>query len=125
MIIVGHHEIESEKLYRISSFDEISKTPPNSTILTNFNIQILKFAKKNSVEVAVVVKNLESAILSEQFDVKYIISDLQTSSEIQKIADNYLYNSKILAEIELSSDLVEVAKNEIDGAIFTRILNES
>jgi len=117
MLIFGHKDIESETFYPISTIQDISQTPSNSTILCNFNIEILKFAKNNSVSVAVEVETIQEAILSEQFGVKYIISNLTTSSEMQKIADNYLYDSKILVWIQNISELEKIAKLQIDGVI--------
>ena len=117
MLIFGHKDIENEKFYSISNIAEISSTPPNSTIFCKFNIEILKFAKLNSISMAVEINTIQEAIFSEQFGVKYIISDLRTSSEIQKIADNYLYDSKILAWIEDISEIEKVAKLQIDGVI--------
>jgi len=118
MLIFGHKDIESETFYPISAIQDISRTPSNSTVLCKFDIEILKFTKKNSVSVAVEVETIQEAVLSEQFGVKYIISNVTTSSEMQKIADNYLYDSKILVWIHNISELEKIAKLQIDGVIF-------
>ena len=119
MLIFGHKDIESKKLYSIFSISDIETTPPNSIILIDsLDIDILKFSMKNSVSVAIEVKTVREAILAENFDVKYIISDIELASKIQKIADNYLYDSKILAWIENDSELEKIAEFQIDGAIF-------
>jgi len=119
MIILGHKDIESEKIFLVDKISDISETPANSTIfLKSFNIEILKFAKKNSVSVAIEIQNISEAILSENLDVKYIISEIKLASQIQKIADNYMYDSKILTWIEKDGELEKVAELQIDGVIF-------
>ena len=119
MIILGHKDIESEKIFLVDKISDISETPANSTIFfKSFDIEILKFAKKNSVSVAIEIQNIYEAILSENLDVKYIISEIKLASQIQKIADNYMYDSKILTWIEKDGELEKVAELQIDGVIF-------
>jgi len=123
MLIIGHKDIESERLYLVSSISDIEKTPSNSTIFIEYyNLDILKFAKENGLSVAIEVQTIQEAILSENFDVKYIISEIDLASKIQKIADNYLYDSKIVTWIKDESELEKVAEYQIDGAIFNREL---
>lgn len=121
MLIFGHKDIESENFYRTSSISKISQTPPNSTIFLNFsvsNILIMKFAKQNNVHFAVEVSSIKEALLSESLEAKYIISDLALTSKIQEIADNYMFDSKILSWVENDDDLETLAIHKVDGAIF-------
>ena len=55
-------------------------------------------------------------------NVKYIISEKELSIELQKVADNYMYDSKILAVIDSNEELEQVAKLEIDGIIYRNLL---
>jgi hypothetical protein len=121
MVIIGHPYIESEKIYKISSKEEIYKTAPNSSIFLQFsedNLEIFKFAVENSISVIAEVVSLKEAILSEALGVKYIVSEFSIAKELQKVAENYMYNSKILCWIKDETQLENVAKSEIDGVIF-------
>ncbi len=116
MIIIGHKEIPSEKFEKISDITSISKTAPNSTILFNFSFEILKFAKNSEVPSASIVSTLEEAIFSEVLQAKYIVADLFLAKKIQKIADNYMYDAKILTFSKYG--LKEIAEAGIDGVYF-------
>jgi len=121
MIVIGHPYFEGNPLYRIKSADDVSKTPSNSTVLITFsdkNIETLKFLSANSVSTAVEVNSITEVILSENYGVAYILVPDQLAEEIQKIADNYLFDSKILATIESDEELEKFARIGVDGVIF-------
>ena len=46
----------------------------------------------------------------------------ELAKQIQKIADNYMYDSKILAIIKSNDELENIAKNEIDGVIYKNLI---
>ena len=49
---------------------------------------------------------------------RYIVcKDMNLAKDMQKIADNYMFDSKILLLIKNRDMLEEVALNEIDGVI--------
>jgi hypothetical protein len=126
MIIIGHKFIESEKFSPVLKVDDIAKTSSNSTIFIKFseeNIEVVKFAVKNGVEVAIKVSNSVEAILSEALRVKYIVANFENSVKIQEIADNYMFDAKILTIIENELEIEKVAHHKIDGVIFKSSLN--
>ena len=47
--------------------------------------------------------------------------DLQKAKEIQKLAENYLFDSKVLLCISLDYEIEHAAKAGIDGVIFWKI----
>jgi hypothetical protein len=120
MIVLGHYLINSEYLYMVFNFEDIKKTPSNSTVLINFSDgTLLKELSNNKIKTAVKVSNIKEAIFSEALRSKYIIANnLALAIQIQKLAENYLYDSKILVEIEIESDLELIAENKIDGVIY-------
>lgn len=120
MIVLGHYLINSEYLYMVFNFEDIKKTPSNSTVLINFSDgTLLKELSNNKIKTAVKVSNIKEAIFSEALRSKYIIANnLALAIQIQKLAENYLYDSKILVEIENESDLELIAENKIDGVIY-------
>jgi hypothetical protein len=118
MIIIGSDELESEKFHFVQNIDEVSTTPPNSTILIDFNMVFIKFARKNSVSVAVKVNSLKEAILSESLGVQFLVADFCLVMEVQEVADKYIYDAKVLTPISSFDELEYIAKKGIDGAIF-------
>lgn len=122
MILIGDSLIDYEQICKISSIDEIKNTKPNSTLLFNYNSEILKYCSINDLSQAVIITNIKEAIYANAFDVKYIICEKDLAIKAQKIAESYMFDSKILAIIESNDELEYIAINEIDGVIFKKII---
>ncbi len=78
--------------------------------------------EKNNLSNAVVVSSIKEAIYCNALNSKYIICDKKLAKAIQKIADNYMFDSKVLAIIEDSEEIEKIALNEIDGVIYSNLL---
>ena len=124
MILIGDSLIPYKSCFFINSINNIKNTKPNSILIFNFNEDLLLYCKKNNLNSAVIVKNIKEAIYSNALNSKYIICDKKISKTIQKIAENYMFDSKILAIIENNDEIEEIALNEIDGVIYSRLLNK-
>ena len=122
MILIGDKLVPFEDVFLIKNIKDIENTKANSTVLFDFNEEILTYCYKNELFCAVVVNSIKEAIYCNNLNVKYIISEKELSIELQKIADNYMYDSKILAIIDSNEELEQVAKLEIDGIIYKNLL---
>jgi len=122
MIILGDKHIEYDALYRVDNIDMIFKTPSNSVVLFDYDIDLMKYCMQNSVEYAVVVKNIKQTIYASNLDAKYIIASYDNAKILQNIAQNYMFDSKILAIIKNDEEIEKVALDSIDGAIYESIL---
>ena len=122
MILIGDKLVPFEDIFLIKNIKDIENTKANSTVLFDFEEEILTYCYKNELFCAVVVNSIKEAIYCNNLNVKYIISEKELSIELQKIADNYMYDSKILAIIDSNEELEQVAKLEIDGIIYKNLL---
>lgn len=122
MIIIGDELIPFESFSNIDSIDSIKETKANSTVLFNYSDEITKYCFENEISFTVVVNSIKEAIYSSNFNAKYIIANKELAKELQKIADNYMYDAKILAIIESSDEFEEIAKAQIDGVIFKNLI---
>ena len=122
MILIGDKLVPFEDIFLIENIKDIENTKANSTVLFDFEEEILTYCYKNELFCAVVVNSIKEAIYCNNLNVKYIISEKELSIELQKIADNYMYDSKILAIIDSNEELEQVAKLEIDGIIYRNLL---
>lgn len=122
MILIGDKLVPFEDIFLIKNIKDIENTKANSTVLFDFNEEILIYCYKNELASAVIVNSIKEAIYCNNLNVKYIISEKELSIELQKIADNYMYDSKILAIIDSNEELEQVAKLEIDGIIYRNLL---
>ena len=122
MIIIGDKLIPFENIQYIQNAENIKDTKANSTIIFNYNEEILKYSYENELPVAVIVKSIKEAIYCNSLNAKYIISEINLAVQIQKIADNYMYDSKNLVIIDSNEEFENITKNEIDGVIYRDLI---
>ena len=122
MIILGDKIIPYENISFISSIGEIKNTKANSTLIFIYDVELLKYCYENELSSAVIVTSLTEAIYCNSLNAKYIISDKHLAIQIQKIADNYMYDSKNLVIISSNEEFEYVVKDEIDGVIYKDLL---
>ena len=122
MILLGDEIIEYETLSSIKNSQDILSTKANSTLVFQYNIDLIKYCHENALGFAVLVKDIKEVIYTSQFDVKYILCDKNIVNSVQKIAENYMFDAKILVIIDNSDEIEWVAQNEIDGAIYNHVI---
>ncbi len=125
MLLFGHPHIPSEKLYHVNSIAAIEHTPPNSCLLFSFDEQVfelIEYANTNMLSFALDVTNLKEAIISENLDAKYLLCQEQTANSIQKAADTYVFDAKVLVHIKDEEGIEAFANEGIDGAIFSEAI---
>ena len=72
---------------------------------------------KNSIEFAIKIDTIKELIFANALNAKYIICK-DNCKQYQELAENYLFDSKILAYIEDENEIEHLALNGIDGVIF-------
>lgn len=122
MIILGDKLVPYENTSFISNISEIQSTKANSTLIFFYDVELLKYSFENELPTAVIVTSLTEAIYCNSLNVKYIVSDKHLAIQIQKIADNYMYDSKNLVIISSNEEFEHIAKDEIDGVIYKDLL---
>jgi hypothetical protein len=121
MILFGHPLLSSEQFYHISSIDAISNTPSNSIIALIFeeqNLDIITHLRLNNIRFALYVTSAIEAVLAENFRATYLIVNSKSGLEIQKIAEHYLFDAKVLGYCEEVENLEKLIDMRLDGAIF-------
>ena len=121
MLLFGHSLIKSEKFYHIKEIEDIQKTPPNSTVILEFskdNIDIVEYLNQNFVKFALYAENIKDVILSNALDASYIVVKDKLAKSAQNLANEYLFDAKILVFGEDENDIEKFAMQGIDGIIF-------
>ncbi len=124
MIILGDKLIPFEDIFVIDSIEEIKNTKANSTLIFTFDEKLLKYCFENNLNFAVLVNSIKEAIYSNNLGAKYIICSKILAKDIQKIAENYMYDSKILAIITSNDEFEEITESQIDGVIYKELINK-
>jgi len=122
MLVFGHPWIESPRFIKVFSIDEISKTKADDILLLeplNVSINIAKYCQKNNLKFAVTVNNTRDAIYVNALGADYMLCQFEQAILIQKIADDYLFDTKVLVVIEDDKSIDMMIKFRIDGVIFS------
>ena len=125
MLIFGHSFIPSESFYHTINIESIINTPPSSIIFLDFsqeNLDIISHANANAVEYALNVKDVTELIYASALGAKYILVSREMAKTAQDIAENYLFDAKILAHISDNDEIEELALLGIDGVIFSNAI---
>lgn len=121
MILFGHTYFRHAPFYDVKSIDSILQTPSNSILYIEFKpalIDVIEHCQLNRLKFALKVNNLKEAIYGHNFNATYLITTRIMAPVIQKAADSYLFDAKVLTWIEHEDEIAEIASQGIDGAIF-------
>jgi len=119
MKIFGHEWIESELFYEVSSVEEINETPANSLLKLSslsMTLELAKYCQKNTLRYALEVSNIEEAVFANILNATYVLCEKSLAKELMPIAQNYLFDTQVLAKIE-KDEIEEMAKCGVDGVI--------
>ncbi len=119
MQIFGHNFIENSKFTFVSDISEIKKTPANSIILMDFNKEIITYCKEQNLTFGVHVETIKELVLASASQASYLLVDKNFAKEAQNIANEYMYDAKVLLISKDEDEIEFCAKNGIDGIIFS------
>ena len=120
MLIYGAKDIETPNFFVVANEEDIKKSSPKDIVLLkSFNspYELAKYCQANGIAYAVDVANIKEAIFASNLGANFIICSFELAKELQKIADNYLWDTKVLAKISSEDEIEEVALSGVDGAI--------
>ncbi|MDQ1245217.1 MAG: hypothetical protein QG565_1558 [Campylobacterota bacterium] len=121
MIFFGHRFIESKSFYHIPDIEAIQNTPPSSTLYIEFsetNLDIISHTFLNSMPTAIFAQNITQLLYASSFNASYIVVEKELAKTAQNIAENYLFDAKILVMIENENEIEELAILGVDGVVF-------
>jgi len=118
MLLIGHELISSEPFYRVVSIEEIAKTPSQGVVLFDFEPNLAAYCNAQSVVFALHVKHIKELILANALGASYFIVDKGLALHAQKIADDYLFDGKVLLLSNDDNEIEFAASHAIDGILF-------
>jgi hypothetical protein len=120
VLFFGHRFIESQKFYHVFDIDTIAMTPPSCIIYIEFdekNLDIINYLQENKIHFALKVQNITEVAYASALGASYIVLEQNLAKTAQKIAENYLFDAKILAHIENEDEIEELILLGVDGVI--------
>jgi len=121
VIIIGHPLVKFRPLHKITSIEKAKTNLVENILLVDFSdTKLVQYCMSQELSLALLVKNIKDACLANAVGAKYIVVDKAISKEIQNIATEYLFDSKILLRIENEYEIEEAAQDLIDGVVFKK-----
>ncbi len=125
MIIIGHQWIESSRFCKVFSQEDIEKSEVNDIVLLEplvDSILLAKYCQNSDIPYAVSVNTLNDAIFCNALDASFIICEEDEACVIQPIAQEYLFDTKVLVLIHEEKDISKISRSGIDGVIFAEAI---
>ncbi len=125
MLLFGHPYIDYKPFYHIEEIDEIEYTPANSTLFLHFkeeSLDIIRYMQKNHLTFALQASDLNEVIFAHNLGAKYILVNETLAKSAQNVAENYLFDAKILCHLKSDTNLEEKIIEGIDGVIFAQAI---
>lgn len=121
MIIIGHPWINSQRFCKVFSIEDIKKSKANDIVLLEPLVDSHQYAqhcKEHNISFAIVINNLNNAIFANALGAKYMICEEDIALIIQPIAQEYLFDTRLLVLIHDEKEISKIAREHIDGVIF-------
>ncbi len=122
MIIIGHKDIPYLPFFEINSLKDLKLTLPNSMVIFNFDFSLAKYCQKNGVTYAVKILSVRDLMFANALDCAFAVTEEKFSKIAQKLANEYMFDMKILSMVKNDVDLEQAAMQGIDGVIFAKAL---
>ena len=126
MIIIGHPWVESQPFHKVFSLEDIKQSNATDILLLEplaTSIELAKYCQKNAVAYAVTAGTLNEAVFANALGVNYIVCEEDDAVMIQPIAQEYLFDTRILVLVHEEKELAKIARSGIDGVIFAEAIS--
>lgn len=95
----------------------IDSTPAKKIALCPFDKELMEYCQKAEVVYAVKAASITEAVYANHFGAAFIVVSKERAKEIQEVAENYLFDAKILVPIRFEWEIERFARLGIDGVI--------
>ena len=122
MLLFGHRFIASNSFYHVLDIDSINNTPPSSIIHIEFceeNLDIIEHTRINQISSSIRCKTITEIIYASSLGASFIVIHPDLCKNAIKIANDYLFDAKIVVLIEEEEEIEDLALMGVDGVIFS------
>lgn len=122
MLIFGHKLIETPKFHLISNENASFKEGINCF---EYDENLIKKALKEGVKFAILAKNEDEILFANALKAEFILLENENlAKKASKMAEFYLFDSKILLITNSLEKLDKAYKMGVDGVILKELLQE-
>ena len=118
-MIILNKPFSYEKFLKVKTVEDIKNSSSNSTLMFDFNesdLTIFEYCKNNCIPYGVNINSIKKLIFISNLNAKYAFSDnIENAKTFQKIANEYLLDTKIIFLINSFEEIEQIALLGIDG----------
>lgn len=124
MLILNHPSIESLNLIFITKQEQIANSLPSDFLILSCddwkqNLALAHFCRDNGIAYASEVFGTKEALFLVNLNARFLLcKEIKLAKSLQKLAELYLFDTKILFCIKEEKMIEEIAQYGIDGVIF-------
>lgn len=125
MLIFGHPWLDSHKFkktFSINGLDEISTEEIALLEPLSDSITLAQYCQSKKKNYAVTVNTVAEVLFAHALGSQYVICQHEDAQKIQRVAQEYLFDTKILVLIESEKEIERMAELSIDGVIFPKAI---
>lgn len=125
MIVIGHPWIKSQCFTKVFSIEDIKNSKADDIVLLEplaGSHSYAQYCQNNSIAYAVAVNTVEDAVFANALGAAYMICKEDDALMIQPIAQEYLFDTRILVPVGNEKDMSKMVKGGIDGVIFAEAI---
>ncbi len=125
MIIIGHPWVESKRFCKVFCREDIANSKADDIVLLEplvDAVELAQYCQQNNIAYAITVNSLKEALFSNALGADYIICTEEEALLIQPIAQEYLFDSKVLVLIHDEKEIVKIARSGVDGVLFVEAI---
>ena len=125
MLLYGHRFIPSDSFYHVLDIDSIKNTPPSSIVHIEFceeNLDIIEHTRINQIHSSISCQTITEIIYASSLGASFIVIHPNLCENAIKIANDYLFDAKILVLIEEENEIEDLALSGVDGIIFSNAI---
>jgi len=124
-MIILEPPFSQEKFKKVKTLEDIKNSPSNSTLIFDYSdslFELYSFCKINNIPYGVNIISVKELIFTANLNAKYIFCDtIEKAKKFQKIANEYLMDTKIILLVSNFNDIENIASFGIDGIKLRRI----
>jgi len=126
MLIFGHPWIKATLFRKVFSLEDIKQTPADEIVLLeplSDSITLAQYCQAQRIAYALIVNSVTEALFANALGSQYIICQEEDAINIQPLAQEYLFDTKVLMLIGSEKEIEKMAKLSIDGVIFPEAIH--
>ncbi len=125
MLIFGHPWIQTPSFKKVFLQEEITGVSSGEIILLeplSDSIALAQYCQMQQKSFSVTVNTITEALFANALGSRYIICQQEDAVKIQSIAQEYLFDTKVLTLIASEKEIQKMAEHGIDGVIFSEAI---